>query len=427
MRGQGEPDYEKPPVDYSAATPRDAVSRLAAKLDLGAAGIAGSEHQQLRAVLAALEVRVASQMLVFSKTSLQRGRIRPDRPRALYFSDSVYVGWVPGGLIEIAAIDPRLGPIFYTLDPRKTAPKAAAFTREADCLRCHGGVFVRDIPGVFARSVVTSDTGEPLLRFGTEIVDDETPFARRWGGWYVTGYRGSEPHRGNAFGTEDGDPNVAPISNARPQELSAFFATDDYLAGTSDVVALLIWEHQMTMQNALTRASLRAQRMMAYQHGLQKAFHEPQTHEPAFDSVKSAFAGAVEEVVDRLLFRHAAPLPDGIAGHAAFTADFARDAPRSRAGHALKDLRLNAQLFAQRCSYLIYSDAFRALPASLKVPILDRLRTALTDDSPQSRYAYLPADERRRISEILVETHPEARAHWAKPTAASARATDPAR
>ena len=174
----------------------------------------------------------------------------------------------------------------------------------------------------------------------------------------------------------------------------------------------LVLEHQMAVQNSLTHAGFAARRMTAYQHGLQKTFKEPESDEPAYDSVKSVFTSSAQAVVDRLLFRHAAPLPAGVTGHPAFVKKFAQGAPRSAAGHALKDLRLGERLFAQRCSYLIYSESFRALPDTLKVRILDRLDAALRSRDPQDRYAYLPADEKQRIREILIETHPDAQARW---------------
>jgi len=34
---------------------------------------------------------------VFSQTSFQLRKISPQRPRAIYFNDDVYVGWVRGG------------------------------------------------------------------------------------------------------------------------------------------------------------------------------------------------------------------------------------------------------------------------------------------------------------------------------------------
>jgi hypothetical protein len=412
LRSQSAPGYEHPPVNYSATTPRDGIMRLKLRLAKGDVALAGGELQMVQTLLTELGVSADTQTLVFSRTSFQRSRIRPDQPRALYFSDSFYVGWVPGGLVEVTAIDPQLGPVFYTMElpgGRRGAPK---IERDADCLRCHGGAFVREIPGVFVRSVFPDANGDPLLRHGTQLVDDETPFEQRWGGWYVTGYRGATAHRGNAFAFEKGDQLVFAPALKRPAELSAFFDTTAYLKPTSDVVALLVSEHQMAVQNSLTHAGFAARRMTTYQHGLQKTFMEPETDEPVYDSVKSVFASSAQDVVDRLLFLHAAPLPSGITGHPNFVKNFARGAPRSAGGHALKDLQLGERLFAQRCSYLIYSESFRALPETLKVRILDRLDSALRSRDPKDRYAYLPSDEKQRIRDILIETHPDAKARW---------------
>lgn len=412
IHAQSEPDYEHPPISYSATTPNDALTLLQARLAAGTATLIGDERQMLQTVLRELGVSADTQTLVFSRTSFQRSRIRPDQPRALYFSDSVYVGWVPGGLVEVTAIDPVLGPVFYSLELPGRKGGTAKIARDSDCLRCHGGAFVREIPGVFARSLFPDRSGDPLLRHGTLLVDDETPFDQRWGGWYVTGYHGATMHRGNALASERGDQLVFEPAVERPDELSAKFETAAYLKPTSDVVALLVFEHQMAVQNSLTHAGFAARRMIAYQHGLQKTFKEPETDEPAYDSVKSVFASSAQDVVDRLLFRGAAPLPPGITGHAGFRQNFAKDAPRSRAGHALKDLLLTERLFAQRCSYLIYSDSFHALPETLKARILDRLDAALRGRDQKDRYAYIPAEEKARIREILVETLPEAQARW---------------
>ncbi len=416
-RAQSTPDYEQPPVSYSATAPRDAVTRLQQRLASGELVLAGADREILGTILRELQVPVESQVVVFSKTSLQRGRISPTHPRAIFFSDSVYVGWVPGGLIELTAVDPQLGPVFYTFDPQTVRGAPRAFVRDTDCLRCHGGTFVRGVPGVFARSLITSESGEPLLRHGTEVVDDETPFARRWGGWYVTGYTGQEPHRGNTFGSEEGDRLILKLSEKRPHELSDFFDVSRYPAKTSDVVALLVFEHQMAVQNSLTHAAHSCRRMLEYQRSLQKTFNDPPTDEPSYDSVKSVFASAVEEVVDHLLFRGAAPLPEGVTGCEAFRSVFTKAAPRSRAGHALKDFQLRDRLFADRCSYLIYSEAFAALPVQLKSRVFDRLHAALHDTSPKGRYAYLEQEEKQRIYRILVETLPEAKAHWERTTA----------
>ncbi len=412
-RAQGVPDFEKPPIRYSETRPVDAIAALQRRMEAGEFAFAGDEKQVLAALLRELRVPVASQIVVFSKTSLQRGRIRPQRPRVLYFSDTAYVGWVPGGLIELATVDPQLGPIFYALDvPALQRGGAAKIARDSECLSCHGGTFVRDVPGVFIRSVFPSASGEPLLRFGTTVVDDQTPFSDRWGGWYVTGYHGTAPHRGNAFASEAADQLVFAPAAERPDELSAFFDPGAYLAPTSDVVALLVIEHQTAMQNVLTRAAFATRRMIDYQRSLQRHFKEPESDEPVYDSVKSVFNGAVQDVVDRLLFRHEAVLPEGVAGHAAFRAAFGAGAPRTADGKSLRDFELRGRIFTHRCSYLIYSEMFALLPEPLKVRIFARLQSALASRDPQDRYAYLPAEEKERIRAILLETHPEAKTRW---------------
>jgi len=422
---QGMPDYEKPPVNYSATPPVDAIAALQRRLDAGLPGWKGDDRTLLAALLEELRVPVASQVVVFSKTSLQRGRIHPAHPRVIYFSDDAYVGWVPGGLMEVTTIDPVLGPVFYAVDPRGFARGKPRFVRDGECLSCHGGSFVRDVPGVLVRSVFPARSGEPLLRFGSTVVDDQTAFGDRWGGWYVTGYHGEAPHRGNAFAAEAGDQLDFTPSAARPDELSAFFDPAAYLAPTSDVVALLILEHQASMQNTLTRAAFAARRMISYQRGLQRTFKEPETDEPAYDSVRSVFNGAAQDIVDRLLFRGAADLPAGVEGGKAFRDAYAAGARRAAAGLSLRDLELKGRLFARRCSPLIYSETFASLPAPLKDVVLDRLRAALEGEDPKSRHAYLPAAERREILEILRETHPEAARRWAvvQPPRAGGRAS----
>lgn len=410
---QGTPDYERPPVRYSETEPADAVTAFRRRIAAGEFAWPGGDRAMVAAVLRDLGVPVSSQVAVFSRTSLQRGRIRPSRPRVIYFSDTVYVGWVPGGLVELTAIDPRLGPVFYTLELPGSGHPEARIARDGECLSCHGGTFVRDVPGVFVRSVFPDDGGEPLLRFGTLVVDDQTPFRDRWGGWYVTGYHGPEPHRGNAFAAEAGGALAFTPSTARPDELSGFFDPSPYLAATSDVVALLVLEHQTSVQNAFTRAAFAARRMIDYQRSLQRHFGEAEGDEPAFDSVRSVFDGAARDVVDRLLCRGEAVLPAGIHGTPEFRKAWSAEAPRDPAGRSLRDLDLQGRILRYRCSPQIYSPMFAALPGPLRDRIFARLDAALGGTDPEKRHAYLPAEERAAIRAVLCATLPEAARRWA--------------
>src|SRR5205085_6191073 len=129
---------EQVPINYSKSTPADAVAKLQQQIDEGGVTLAYDEaHGYLPAVLKALKVPVSSQGLVFSRTSLQVDRIAPWTPRAIYFNDDVYVGWVQGGpIMEIASVDPALGAVFYTL--RQDPTGRPAFERQTQtCLQCH--------------------------------------------------------------------------------------------------------------------------------------------------------------------------------------------------------------------------------------------------------------------------------------------------
>src|SRR5262245_3957937 len=191
-------DYDREPIRYSTAPANNVVSRLEERL---AAGKTQLPHEKrlgyLRSLLGELTVPVSSQMLVFSKTSLQRNRISPQTPRAIYFNDDVYVGFCQSGdVIEVAAVDPQLGNVFYSLD--QNAPDRPRFTRQGDnCLICHGSSQNQGIPGLLVRSVFSDPTGLPLLSAGSYRIDHTSPLEKRWGGWYVTGTHGKQTHLGN--------------------------------------------------------------------------------------------------------------------------------------------------------------------------------------------------------------------------------------
>jgi hypothetical protein len=401
---QSDEAYEKPPISYSSTRPNDAVTVLESESASGLRWTGGGKWA-LKRLLEEFHVPVESQVLVFSKTSFQRQAINPGRPRALYFSDNCYIGWVPDGLIEVATIDPQLGPVFYSVDPNATQPR---FVRDNNCMTCHGGQFVRGIPSLFVRSMFTGETGEPLFAYGSEVVDFRTSFTNRWGGWYVTGKHGNFLHRGNTLAREEhGQLMVDLQRGANITDLSALLQTKPYLRPDSDIVCLLVLEHQTAMQNTLTRASQDCRRMLAYQKNLQTELKEPVTESVVYDSVKHVFSAAAQQVVDDLLFKDEAELPPRIEGAGAFQAAFCREVPRADDGSSLKDLELAGHLFKNRCSYLIYSQSFRTLPAELKRRVRSRLVHALDPATPDPRYDYIPADEKLRIAKILRQTHPD--------------------
>ena len=119
LLGQNDSPYEREysVMNYGSAQLRDAVTALQARMNAGEVSLEfNAERGYLDAALDALGISSTSQLLVFSRTSLQQPLISPQSPRAIYFNDYTYVAWVQeSGLLEVATMDPNLGPIFFTL------------------------------------------------------------------------------------------------------------------------------------------------------------------------------------------------------------------------------------------------------------------------------------------------------------------------
>lgn len=405
-------DVEREPIRYSKAPANNIVSRLQQRLAAGAAPLKfDDDHGYLRSLLQMLDVPPSSQMLVFSKTSLQRERISPKTPRALYFNDDVYVGFCQhGAVLEISAVDPNLGTVFYTLDQEPVArPK---FTRQNDaCLQCHGSTQTRGVPGHLLRSVFVERSGQPILSFGSFRVDQTTPFAQRWGGWYVTGTHGSQKHLGNCLVRGENAPEE--LQNDAGQnvtDLRRFLTIGNYLSPHSDLVALLVLEHQTEMHNLIARANLQT-RLALYEEGeLNRELGRPADYrsETTLRRVKSVS----EPLVKYLLFTKETPLTEKVRGTSSFATDFAQRGPRDPKGRSLRDLDLDKRLFKYPCSYLIYSKAFDAMPAEVKTYVYGRMQDVLAGRDYTHEFDHLSADDRQAIREILLATKPELAAAW---------------
>ena len=172
------------------------MNRLAPKLADGSVKLEyRAETGHLKSLLAALHVPESSQVLVFTKTSLQRHRIGPATPRALYFNDDVYVGFCQSGdVLEVSAVDPAGDRVLHARPEAGATPR---FARQADnCLLCHGSSPTAGCRATRPRSSCRTATGSRSFPAGPAA--PTTPArSRRWGGWYVTGTHGSMTHRGN--------------------------------------------------------------------------------------------------------------------------------------------------------------------------------------------------------------------------------------
>jgi hypothetical protein len=404
-------DLDRPPINYSKGATENPVAVLHERLAKREIKLAKhDELGYLPAVLEALDIPKSSQCLVFSKTSLQQRVISPKTPRAVYFNDDVYVGYCQNGeVLEISAADVKLGTAFYTLYQEATKPKLA---RQTDnCLQCHGSTATRGYPGHLVRSLKVDGSGYPHFSAGSFRTDTTSPFNERWGGWYVTGTHGDAKHLGNAFfAKEEADDAGPKDAGQNVVDLKKRFNTEHYLTGHSDIVALLVLEHQTDMHNRLCQAALDARMALEEQRTLNVEMGEKSDHEWA--STKSRLDRAAELVVDGLVFKGEPRLASPVKGTSGFTEEFANRPPRDKIGHSLRTFDLTTRVFRYPVSYLIYSASFRALPEKVRDRVLTKLHELLMASKLPKEYESLAASDRRAILEIVRDTVPDLPDCW---------------
>ena len=385
----GSPDH--PAIQYSTRPTSDAVAQLNRKIEEGQLPLSfNGASGYLRSVLAALDISIESQVLVFSETSLQREHITKTNPRALYFNDTVAVGWVRGtDTLEVAAQDPEQGVVFYQLSQK--AQEKPQFIREPQCLQCHTTPFAGGAPGLFVMSMLplSDDPNEYAQGWG---VDHRTPIEDRWGGWYVTGKQAPTRHLGNVPVHHVPRSYVRAAAAPKLESVTGEFNTAPYLSAHSDVVALLVLNHQVAMTNLLTRLGWEA-RIAVHDAPLGQVREMP-----------AHVREVAQELVDYLLFTHEAPLPSRVEGSAAFAREFSAKGPRDSQGRSLRDLDLERRLLRYPCSYLIYTDAFEALPGPAKAAVYERMWEILSGEEKTETYARLSLADRQAVVEILRET-----------------------
>lgn len=391
-------DVEYPVMNYSGAPPGDPIARLQRRIDAGEVELEFDlthGHGYLPSLLSELAVDVSSQTLIFSRTSAQVPYISPRTPRALYYTDDVYIGWPPGAPeIEIASMDPNLGPIFYTLAQDES--REVRFERQMEeCLRCHDSYSLTGggVPRYILGSGFTDRAGNQVTHEGWILVDDRTPLDFRWGGWYVTGRHGEETHMGNWVIQDPEELREMDLTRTgNVTDLGTLIDTDPYLGKHSDIVALMVIDHQTHVQNVITRVNWETRTLLDGNAG-----------DPAPGILERAGAIA-EPLVEALLMVGVPELTDEITGTSGFAESFQAKGPYDTGGRTLRELDLSERLFRYPCSYLIYSEAFGALPDVTRQYVYERLGAILSGEDQSPGFAHLSPDDRGAIFGILQGT-----------------------
>lgn len=374
---------DHPAIAYSKAVSNDPVAVLSRKIADGSVRLTlDPDHGYLRSLLEALQIPIESQVVVFTQTSKQAELITPKNPRALFFNDSTAVGWVRGAdELEIATVDPVIGSVFYALD-QKPADRPAFKRDDAECLACHQTWDTLGVPGWTFVSTFSIPQDKYSYASGS-FSDHRSAFSDRWGGWFVTGKVGALRHLGNDIVLAPQKGTNARVPAPRVLEtLDGQFDTRGFLSRHSDIAALMVLEHQVTMTNLIVRTGWEAR----------VAPTGPRVREAAI------------ELVDYMLFVDEAQLTSPVTGSSSFTQLFSAKGPQDKRGRSLRQLDLQRRLLKYPCSYLIYSDAFDGMPIAAKTAVYDRLWAVLSGRETGDVYTRLTRDDRVAIAEILRET-----------------------
>ncbi len=371
--GQAPIRYHSPETtDRIAAWGKNVVERqLLPKLE--------PQRGYLNGLLDALEISPHSQILVFSKTAANTRQVAPKTPRAIYFDDEAYVAWIPGSkTLELGAVDPIKGFLFYTLPQDGSTPPR--LRRDQSCLTCHISSITLNIPGAMVRSMQVETGGRPYE--GYPLTTHDSPYERRFAGWYVTGATENMTHLGNLIGREEFDRHRDEATfRGTLTDLTEFCDLSAYPAKTSDIIPLLVFHHQAQGHNLIIRVG--------------------------YESRLGIRSDAEDQLFRYLLFLDEPPLPGPIAGDSEYQKWFTNKGPKVESGNSLRDFDLTHRLFRYRLSYLIYSRAFQQLPSDAKSRMLLRIHRALTGDDPAIPDDWHTAEERTAIANLLEETLPE--------------------
>jgi len=366
-------DYYSPETNNPFATLMDRVSAGAVQLEYH------PQQGYLPALLRELKIPVESQMLLFSKSSLQSGHIGPATPRALYFNDEICLGWIPDApIIELMAQDPVKGSMFYAIPQSEEGFQPR---RDQRCNGCHATSRSAYVPGFLLRSFETNSRGG--LVSGRAKVTQATPIEARWGGWFITGESASQPHRGNLMNAEDhAKHREEPLFRGAVADLSPLVDLAIYPHANSDLAAALVMDHFSDTYNLLVRA------------GTEARLGEEVT--------------VVDDLVTAMLCLDEAPLQGPVKGIGGFQEAYRHLGPADPQGRSLRDLDLQTRVFRWGVSPLVYTPTFQQLPLDVRRDVEREMTDLLTGKTPWPDTAALRSAEDREVAlSVLRETLPE--------------------
>lgn len=391
-------EFKEAPHSYLDYKPEDRFTDLLPKLNSGEVKLDTTDDKAfLTSILKALDIPVSSQLLVFSASSLQSEIINPRNPRALYFNEDTYIGFVPGGKVEVISMDPQMGAIFYIFERLQRGGSLPVIARSQKCFNCHVGNATHRVPGLIAESVLPMLSGASLETYRRDEQGHQIPLEKRFGGWHLTGGHHLTETHANLMGRTSASRGFEKTL-IEPGKMSNL---DLHLLPTSDILPNLVHEHQIGFENRVFHAAYVIRQLTAQGRGSLPMSAKPEVEKHA------------EDLARYILFADEAKLPrQGIEGDTTFIREFQRNKKPGSSGASLKDFDLGNRIFKYRASYMLYTDSWQKLPKEFKDRVYYKMAEGLRDQNPSPAYAHIPADEKRAIRTLLKETLPGLPAWW---------------
>ncbi len=163
---------------------------------------------------------------------------------------------------------------------------------------------------------------------------------------------------------------------------------------TSDIVALLILEHQVSVHNVIVRANYKSRMLLTrlLPEGDAATLHWAQLP----PQLQTRLDPLLRALVDGLLLNKAAPLPAKVLGSNGYADWFQAQGPKDPRGRSLRELDLRSRVFRYPLSFLIYSEGFDALPLFVREHVYAQLAQGLQATA-----------EGQAAFDILLATKPE--------------------
>jgi len=165
---------------------------------------------------------------------------------------------------------------------------------------------------------------------------------------------------------------------------------------------LMVLEHQTQMHNLITKLNYETKLALHNQKVMDEALQR--NPEELSDSTRRRIERAADELLRYMLYVGEARWQSPISGTTSFAKEFSAVGKRDKQGRSLRDLDLQKKLFRYPCSYLIYSEAFDALPKPALDHLYRQLWLALTGQTKDKELLAIVPEDRKAVLEILRQT-----------------------